>query len=108
MAVADGGAERQRLLGQLERAVELALGPQREREIVERGRAGGRVVVLAREREALLELGARLGVLAAAGGEDAEDVVRLGQRAAVAGRVRELERPLGERLRLAVRRAGGR
>ena len=102
VAVADRDAERERLLGQRERAVELALGAQREREVVERGGAGDGVVLLGREREAPLELCARLGVRAAAGGEDAEDVERLRERARVVGLLGERQRLLCERLGLVV------
>jgi hypothetical protein len=63
--VADCDAEGQRLLRELERAIELALGAEREREVVERGGARAWGVLLGREREALLELVARLDVVRA-------------------------------------------
>src|SRR5207247_2666985 len=68
----------------------------------ERGGAGDGIVVRGGEREALLELGARLGMVAAARGEDTEDVVRLRERARVLGLLGEGERLLRERLRFAV------
>ena len=98
MAVADRDAERERFFGERERAVELAFGAKGEREVVERGRACDGIVVLGREREALLELGARLGMVASTGREDAEDVVRLRERPRVGGPLREGQRLLRERL----------
>ena len=100
--VADRDAERERLLGQREGAVELAFRAEREREVVERRGARDGIVVVRRESEAPLELGSRLGVVASAGREDAEDVVRLRERARVGGLLGERERLLGERLRLVV------
>ena len=96
--VADGATERERLLGQRERLLELALGAEREREVVERGCARARIALLGCQLEAALQLRPRRG-------QDSEDVVRLGPRPAVAGRIGELERVLRERLRLVVQPA---
>ena len=50
VAVADGRAERERLFGERERELELALGPVGERQVVQRGGAGGGIVCRATAR----------------------------------------------------------
>ena len=105
---------------QLDRALRLARGRDGEREVVQRGRLGGVVARRLGERERLLEVAHRLGAVAAARGEDAEDVVRLRARAQVAGLLGQRQRRGGELGRLGLqpaavggeaavgRRAGGR
>ena len=81
---------------QLQRRLELAARAVGEREVVERGDAGARVVGRLGELEAAAEVLERGVRGAAAGGERAEQVVRLAERARVAGLLGELAGALGE------------
>ena len=104
VAVALGGAEVERGTGQLERRLELAARAVGEREVVEGGDAGARVVGRLGELQRAAQVVERVGGGAAAGGERAEQVVGLAERARVAGLLGQLR----GRARRARRRAPGR
>ena len=76
--------------------LELAARAVGEREVVERGDAGARVAGRLGERDAAAEVLERVGGVAAAGGERAEQVVGLAERARVAGLLGQRAGALGE------------
>lgn len=86
MAIAQGLAFDEGLLGQVARALELTRVLERQREIVQRGRVGLAIAQLVRQRDARLKV--RPGARRA---EDAEDVVGLGQGVLVLGSLGEPE-----------------